>query len=137
VWRRAAKGCGLRELLSFVPALVALKDTNLQILDRMERPPNQMRIAAAPATAKRCNKFVILHNKGMLFHISPAPPPRHAAGAATRPPATEREIRGQSRNSRAREPQPRAATLAEHWAADFCFADGGRRQRGAFAGAIG
>ena len=46
------------------------------ILYRMERPPNQMRIAAALATAKRCNKFVILHNKGMLFQSAPAQPRR-------------------------------------------------------------
>ena len=56
-----------------MPALVALKDTNFQTRDRMRRPSNQMRIAAALVTAKRFNKFVILHNKGMLFHTSPYP----------------------------------------------------------------
>jgi hypothetical protein len=56
-----------------MPALVALKDTNFQTRDRMRRPSNQMRIAAALVTAKRFNKFVILHNKGMLFHTRPCP----------------------------------------------------------------
>ena len=56
-----------------MPALVALKDTNVQSGDRMRRPSNQMRIAAALVTAKRFNKFVILHNKGMLFHTRPCP----------------------------------------------------------------
>jgi hypothetical protein len=61
-----------------MPALVALKDAGLQIVDRMRGPPNQMRIAAALATAKRCNKFVILHNYGMLFHTTPRPRPATA-----------------------------------------------------------
>ena len=38
-----------------------------------------MRIAAASVTAKRRNKFAILHKKGMLFHSSPNP--RHSASA--------------------------------------------------------
>ena len=38
-----------------------------------------MRIAAALVTAKRCNKFVILHNKGLLSHTSPRP--SHSANA--------------------------------------------------------
>jgi hypothetical protein len=54
-----------------MPALVALKDACLQIVDGMRASPSQMRIAAALATAKRCNKLVILHNYGMLFHTSP------------------------------------------------------------------
>jgi len=60
-------------------ALVALKDTDFQIRGRVWRSSNQMRIAAAVVTAKRRNKFVILHNKGMFFHT--APPPSHTAGA--------------------------------------------------------
>jgi len=38
-----------------------------------------MRVAAAVVTAKRRNKFMILHNKGMLFHTRPNP--RHGASA--------------------------------------------------------
>ena len=38
-----------------------------------------MRVAAALVTAKRCNEFVILHNKGLLFHTSPRP--SHGANA--------------------------------------------------------
>ncbi len=57
-----------------MPALVALKNARFQIVDGMRGSPSQMRIAAALATANRCNKFVILHNKGMLFHTSPRPP---------------------------------------------------------------
>ena len=56
-----------------MPALVALENTCLQIFDGMRGSPSQMRIAAALVTAKRCNKFVILHNKGLLFHTSPRP----------------------------------------------------------------
>jgi hypothetical protein len=56
-----------------MPALVALKDAGLQIVDGMRGPPNQMRIAATHVTAKRCNKFVTPHNKGMLFHTGPYP----------------------------------------------------------------
>jgi hypothetical protein len=37
----------------------------------MGRSSNQMRIAPALAAAKRCNKFVIRHNKGMIFHANP------------------------------------------------------------------
>jgi hypothetical protein len=55
-------------------ALVALKDAGLQIVDGMRASPSQMRIAAALATAKRCNKLVILHNYGMVFHTSPPIP---------------------------------------------------------------
>ena len=62
-----------------MPALVALKNTCLQIFDGMRGSPSQMRIAAALVTAKRCNKFVILHNKGLLFHTSPRP--SHSANA--------------------------------------------------------
>jgi hypothetical protein len=54
-----------------MPALVALKNTCLQIFDGMRGSPSQMRIAAALVTAERCNKFVILHNKEILFHTSP------------------------------------------------------------------
>ena len=67
-----------------MPALVALEDTCLQIFDGMRGSPSQMRIAATLITAKRCNEFMILHNKGLLFHTSPQPshganaePPRH------------------------------------------------------------
>ena len=42
-----------------------------------------MRIAAAPVTAKRCNEFMILYNKGLLFHTSPRP----SHGANAEPPA--------------------------------------------------
>jgi hypothetical protein len=53
-----------------------------------------MRIAAALVTAKRFNKFVILHNKGMLFHARPCPnvpsggacPPSLGASPALRRP---------------------------------------------------
>ena len=62
-----------------MPALVALKNACLEIVDGMRGSPSQMRIAAALATAKRCNKFVILHNKGMLFHKPPTP--SHSASA--------------------------------------------------------
>ena len=62
-----------------MPALVALKNTCLQIFDGMRGSPSQMRIAAALVTAKRCDKFVILHNKGLLFHTSPRP--SHSANA--------------------------------------------------------
>jgi len=61
-----------------MPALVALKNTCLQIFDGMRGSPSQMRIAATLITAKRCNEFMILHNKGLLFHTSlNAEPPRH------------------------------------------------------------
>jgi len=66
-----------------MPALVALKNTCLQIFDGMRGSPSQMRIAAALATAKRCNKFVILRNKGLLFHTSPRP--SHRANAEPPP----------------------------------------------------
>jgi len=56
-----------------MPTLVALKNACLEIVDRMRGSPSQMRIAAALATAKRCNKFMILHDKGMLFHEPPTP----------------------------------------------------------------
>ena len=54
-WRRrlgkspAAKWRGLRfdDSLGLTPALVAFKDADLQIVDRMRRSANQMRIAAA------------------------------------------------------------------------------------------
>jgi hypothetical protein len=36
-----------------MPALVALKNTCLQIFDGMRGSPSQMRITAAPVTAKR------------------------------------------------------------------------------------
>src|ERR1700721_2659324 len=62
-----------------MPALVALENTCLQIFDGMRGPPSQMRIAATLITAKRCNEFMILHNKGLLFHTSPRP--RHGANA--------------------------------------------------------
>jgi hypothetical protein len=62
-------------------ALVALKDAHLQVPNRMRRPPNQMRIAAALVAAKRCNKFVILHKKGMLFHARPQPQAQRERGA--------------------------------------------------------
>jgi hypothetical protein len=68
-----------------MPALVALKDACLQIVDGMRASPSQMRIAAALATAKRCNKFVILHNKGMLFHTSPDPSDSTSAEPARHP----------------------------------------------------
>jgi hypothetical protein len=77
-----------------MPALVALKNTFLQIFDGMRGSPSQMRVAAALATAKRCNKFVILHNKGMLFHTSPRPslsanaePARHPRRRLRTPPS--------------------------------------------------
>ena len=63
--------------------LVALKNACLQTVDGMRGSPSQMRIAAALVTAKRCNKFVILHNKGLLFHTSPRP----SHGANAEPPA--------------------------------------------------
>ena len=69
-----------------MPALVALKNACLEIVDGMRGSPSQMRIAAALATAKRCNKFVILHNKGMLFHTSPRPQPQRECGAC--PPSS-------------------------------------------------
>jgi hypothetical protein len=77
-----------------MPALVALKNACLQIFDGMRGSPSQMRIAAALVTAKRGNKFVILHNKGLLFHTSPRPSPSAnaepaailGAGAALRRP---------------------------------------------------
>ena len=59
--------------LNLTPALVALKDADFQILDRMGRPSNQMCIAAALVTAKRFNKFLLLHKYGMIFHTSPCP----------------------------------------------------------------
>lgn len=62
-----------------MPALVALKNTCLQIFDGMRGSPSQMRIAATLITAKRCNEFMILHNKGLLFHTSPRP--GHSANA--------------------------------------------------------
>jgi hypothetical protein len=77
-----------------MPALVALKDACLQIIDGMRASPSQMRIAAALATAKRCNKFVILHNYGMLFHTPPDPghsanaePARHPRRRLRTPPS--------------------------------------------------
>ena len=57
--------------------LVALKNACFQTVDGMRGSPSQMRIAAALGTANGCNEFVILHNKGMLFHTSP----RHSANA--------------------------------------------------------
>ena len=66
-----------------MPALVALEDTCLQIFDGMRGSPSQMRIAATLITAKRCNEFMILHNKGLLFHTSPQP----SHGANAEPPA--------------------------------------------------
>ena len=54
-----------------MPALLAFKGADFQILDGMGRPSNQMRIAAALLTAKRCNKFLILRKYGMLFHTRP------------------------------------------------------------------
>ena len=67
--RDAAFACD--DPLRLTPALVALKDADFQTLDRMGRSSNQMRIASALAAAKRCNKFVIRHNKGMIFHANP------------------------------------------------------------------
>jgi len=57
-----------------------------------------MRIAAALVTAKRCNKFVILHNKGMLFHARPCPyvasvsaePARHPRRQLRTPPSPDK-----------------------------------------------
>ena len=53
-----------------------------------------MRIAATLVTAKRCNKFVILHKKGMLFHTRPTPkrsasaePARHPRRQLCTPPS--------------------------------------------------
>ena len=68
-----------------MPALVALKDASLQIVDGMRASPSQMRIAAALATAKRCNKLVILHNYGMVFHTSPPIPANANAELARHP----------------------------------------------------
>ena len=67
--RDAAFACD--DPLRLTPALVALKDADFQTLDRMGRSSNQMRIAPALAAAKRCNEFVIRHNKGMIFHANP------------------------------------------------------------------
>jgi hypothetical protein len=73
----AAIACPLRDAvfarnsLHLIPALVAFKDADLQIFDRMRRSSNQMRIAAALFTAKRFNKFLILHKEGMLVHNPP------------------------------------------------------------------
>jgi hypothetical protein len=64
---------------------VALKDADFQALDGVGRPSNQMRIAAALAAAKRCNKFVILHKKGMLFHSRPNPTYKASAEPARHP----------------------------------------------------
>jgi hypothetical protein len=40
-------------LLNLMPALVTLKHADFQIFERMWRPSNQMRVAAALFTAKR------------------------------------------------------------------------------------
>jgi hypothetical protein len=57
-----------RDSLSLMPAGMPLKCADFHTLERMRRSSYQMRFVIALATAKRCNKFVILHNKGMLFH---------------------------------------------------------------------
>jgi hypothetical protein len=57
-------------------ALVALEDADFQMLDRVWRPSSQMRIAATVFTAKRSNKFLVLHKEGMLVHNRPPPTAR-------------------------------------------------------------
>jgi hypothetical protein len=78
------RGLRFDDALGLMSALVALENTCLQIFDGMRGTPCQMRIAVTLITAKRCNEFMILHNKGLLFHTSPRPshganaePPRH------------------------------------------------------------
>jgi hypothetical protein len=83
--RDAAFACD--DPLRLTPALVALKDADFQTLDRMGRSSNQMRIASALAAAKRCNKFVIRHNEGMIFHASPQPQRERAACPPSSAPA--------------------------------------------------
>ncbi len=79
-----------------MPTLVALKNACLEIVDGMRGSPSQMRIAAAFATAKRCNKFVILHNKGMLFHEPPTPSQSASADIFAHPRRRLRIPRSQS-----------------------------------------
>ena len=72
------RGLRFDDALGLMSALVALENTCLQIFDGMRGTPCQMRIAVTLITAKRCNEFMILHNKGLLFHTSlNAEPPRH------------------------------------------------------------
>jgi hypothetical protein len=81
-----------------MPALLALKGADFQSIGRMWRPSSQMRIAAALLTAKRRNKFVILHNKGMLFHTRPCPnaasvnaePAHHPRRQLRTPPSSDK-----------------------------------------------
>jgi hypothetical protein len=54
-----------------MPALVALKNTCLQIFDGMRGSPSQMRIAAALGAADRSNESLLLDDEGSPFH-SPA-----------------------------------------------------------------
>ena len=83
--RDAAFACD--DPLRLTPAFVALKDADFQTLDRMGRSSNQMRIAPTLAAAKRCDKFVIRHNKGMIFHASPQPQRERAACPPSSAPA--------------------------------------------------
>jgi hypothetical protein len=57
-----------------------------------------MRITTALVAVKRCNKFVILHQNGMLFHTSPNPrcsasaePARHPRRQLRTPPSRSPE----------------------------------------------
>jgi hypothetical protein len=82
--KRGAKGrVACNDSLHLTPALV-LKDADFQILDRMWRPSRQMRIAAALFTAKRFNKFLVLHNEGMLVYN----PPHLHRECGARPPSS-------------------------------------------------
>ena len=53
-----------------VSAVVAFEDANFGAVpfDRIGRAPNQMRIAAAFATADRSNEFLLLDDERTPFH---------------------------------------------------------------------
>jgi hypothetical protein len=57
--------------LNLMRALVALKDADFQTLESVWRPSSQMCIAAAVFTAKRFNKYLVLHMEGMPVHNRP------------------------------------------------------------------
>jgi hypothetical protein len=54
-------------------ALVAGKDADFQTLESVWRPSSQMRVAAAVFTAKRSNKFQVLHKGRNARSFMPNP----------------------------------------------------------------